>query len=417
MNENKTEFEPNIVAFVCNWCTYAGADLTGTSRLKYATNVKIVRFPCTGRIDFMLLLKAFAGGADGIIVSGCHPNDCHYTSGNFHARRRWIVFRGLLDFMGIDVRRIRYSWVSAAEGGKWADLVNDTVREIRELGPYTRYREVADYIERRKTMDKLTEKAAALLREGAATLVIGYGEDKGNKTRPLFCRIPEEAARLVYDGRCIHNLAVYLTKPELLGAGRTAVVATIPVLRSILQLAAENQLSEDKLLVLTVADGEVMQFDTFAAVESYLTGFDFKLGEKERELIGRLEGMSREERWEFWKEQLEPCFKCYACRAACPLCYCTRCVVEINCPQWVQPWAGTLPNIEWHINRAMHMAGRCTGCGACGEACPLGIPIHLLTQKLLEDVDAEFGAKSGTLGQKGNALSTFDPSDKENFIR
>ena len=161
MNENKTEFEPNIVAFVCNWCTYAGADLTGTSRLKYATNVKIVRFPCTGRIDFMLLLKAFAGGADGIIVSGCHPNDCHYTSGNFHARRRWIVFRGLLDFMGIDVRRItwkrvvdmndrriRYSWVSAAEGGKWADLVNDTVREIRELGPYTRYREVADYIEK-----------------------------------------------------------------------------------------------------------------------------------------------------------------------------------------------------------------------------------------------------------------------------
>ena len=147
MNENKTEFEPNIVAFVCNWCTYAGADLTGTSRLKYATNVKIVRFPCTGR-DFMLLLKAFAGGADGIIVSGCHPNDCHYTSGNFHARRRWIVFRGLLDFMGIDVRRIRYSWVSAAEGGKWADLVNDTVREIRELGPYTRYREVADYIEK-----------------------------------------------------------------------------------------------------------------------------------------------------------------------------------------------------------------------------------------------------------------------------
>ena len=77
MNENKTEFEPRIVAFVCNWCTYAGADLTGTSCLKYATNVEIVRFPCTGRIDFMLLLKAFAGGADGIIVSGCHPNDCH----------------------------------------------------------------------------------------------------------------------------------------------------------------------------------------------------------------------------------------------------------------------------------------------------------------------------------------------------
>lgn len=94
------------------------------------------------------LLKAFAGGADGIIVSGCHPNDCHYTSGNFHARRRWIVFRGLLDFLGIDVRRIRYSWVSAAEGAKWADLVNETVAGIRELGPYLEYQKASDYLEK-----------------------------------------------------------------------------------------------------------------------------------------------------------------------------------------------------------------------------------------------------------------------------
>jgi coenzyme F420-reducing hydrogenase delta subunit len=144
----ETVFEPKIIAFVCNWCTYAGADLTGTSRLKYATNVKIVRFPCTGRIDFLLLLKSFAQGADGIIVSGCHPNDCHYTSGNFHARRRWIAFRSLLDLMGIDVQRIQYSWVSAAEGSKWADLVNTTVASIRALGPYSEYRKVADYLEK-----------------------------------------------------------------------------------------------------------------------------------------------------------------------------------------------------------------------------------------------------------------------------
>jgi coenzyme F420-reducing hydrogenase delta subunit len=141
-----SEFEPKIVAFVCNWCTYAGADLTGTSRIKYAQNVKIIRFPCTGRIDFMLLLKAFAEGADGIIVSGCHPNDCHYTSGNFHARRRWITFRGLLDFLGIDVRRIQFSWVSAAEGAKWAEIVNTTVNNIRELGPYTDYAKVAGFL-------------------------------------------------------------------------------------------------------------------------------------------------------------------------------------------------------------------------------------------------------------------------------
>ena len=96
----------------------------------------------------MLLLKSFGEGADGIIVSGCHPNDCHYTSGNFHARRRWIMFRGLLDMLGIDVRRIQYSWVSAAEGAKWADVVNTTVTAIRELGPYTDYAKVAGYLEK-----------------------------------------------------------------------------------------------------------------------------------------------------------------------------------------------------------------------------------------------------------------------------
>jgi len=138
------QFEPKIVAFVCNWCTYAGADLAGTSRTKYASNVRIIRFPCTGRIDFMLLLKAFENGADGIIVSGCHPNDCHYTSGNFHARRRWIVFRSLLDFMGFQTDRITFSWVSAAEGTKWAQLVDDTTEKVRAMGPFTEFKKL-DY--------------------------------------------------------------------------------------------------------------------------------------------------------------------------------------------------------------------------------------------------------------------------------
>jgi len=141
--ENTTqEFQPKIVAFVCNWCTYAGADLTGTSRIKYSSNVKIIRFPCTGRIDFMLLLKALENGADGIIVSGCHPNDCHYTSGNFHAKRRWILFRDINEMVGIDMNRVTFSWVSAAEGARWAEVVNSTVDRIRQLGPYTAYKEM-----------------------------------------------------------------------------------------------------------------------------------------------------------------------------------------------------------------------------------------------------------------------------------
>ncbi len=117
-------------------------DLTGTCRIKYATYVRAIRLPCTGRIDFMLILKAFAQGADGVIVSGCHPGDCHYTSGNYHARRRWILFRRLLDFVGIDIRRIHFAWVSAAEGAKWADLVNTVVTDVRALGPHKEYREL-----------------------------------------------------------------------------------------------------------------------------------------------------------------------------------------------------------------------------------------------------------------------------------
>jgi coenzyme F420-reducing hydrogenase delta subunit len=129
-------FEPRIVAFVCNWCTYAGADLAGTSRMQYAPNVRIIKLPCTGRIDPMFILKAFEGGADAVLVSGCHPGDCHYTSGNYHARRRWAVFHKLLDFTGIDPGRLHFSWVSAAEGRKFADLINDVTEAVRTLGPF-----------------------------------------------------------------------------------------------------------------------------------------------------------------------------------------------------------------------------------------------------------------------------------------
>ena len=118
MAATTAEFEPKIIAFVCNWCTYAGADLAGTSRLKYPANIRAIRLTCTGRIEPMFLLKAFQEGADAVLVSGCHPGDCHYTSGNYHARRRWTIFRKLLEFSGIDPRRVLFSWVSAAEGRK-----------------------------------------------------------------------------------------------------------------------------------------------------------------------------------------------------------------------------------------------------------------------------------------------------------
>ena len=136
-------FEPRITAFVCNWCTYAGADLAGTSRLKYPANIRAIKLTCTGRIAPAFILKAFQEGADGVLVSGCHPGDCHYTSGNYHARRRWTIFRKLLEFSGIDLRRVHFSWVSAAEGRKWSDLVGKVTEEVRALGPFVEFHRIA----------------------------------------------------------------------------------------------------------------------------------------------------------------------------------------------------------------------------------------------------------------------------------
>jgi coenzyme F420-reducing hydrogenase delta subunit len=129
-------FQPRITAFVCNWCTYTGADLAGTSRMQMSPHVRIIRLPCTGRIDPLFIIKAIERGADGVIVSGCHPADCHYGEGNYHARRRFALFRDLVEFVGIDPRRIVFSWVSASEGAKWRDVVEETTATIRKLGPF-----------------------------------------------------------------------------------------------------------------------------------------------------------------------------------------------------------------------------------------------------------------------------------------
>ncbi|HDY65733.1 MAG TPA: hydrogenase iron-sulfur subunit [Phycisphaerae bacterium] len=134
-----TEWQPRIVAFLCNWCSYAGADLAGMSRLRYPAAIKIIRVPCSGRVDQMFVLKSFERGADMVLMSGCHPGDCHYSSGNYHARRKLPAFRELLGFFGIDPRRFKISWVSAAEGAKWSSLVAEITEEARALGPFREF--------------------------------------------------------------------------------------------------------------------------------------------------------------------------------------------------------------------------------------------------------------------------------------
>jgi F420-non-reducing hydrogenase iron-sulfur subunit len=128
-------YEPRIVGFLCNWCAYQGADLAGTSRMAYAPNVRIVRVMCTGRIDPTFVLKAFNSGADGVIVAGCHPGDCHYSEGNYKTTRRVAFLRKLLAQMGIDSERFRLEWVSAGEGARWAQIANEMSAAIKEKGP------------------------------------------------------------------------------------------------------------------------------------------------------------------------------------------------------------------------------------------------------------------------------------------
>lgn len=128
-------FEPKILAFVCNWCTYAAADLAGTARIQYPPNVKIIRLMCSGAVDPIFIMKSLLEGADGVLIGGCHPGDCHYGTGNYKARRRIMILQTILDNAGIDSKRVWLRWISASEGKAFAQIITDMVEELRKLGP------------------------------------------------------------------------------------------------------------------------------------------------------------------------------------------------------------------------------------------------------------------------------------------
>jgi len=138
VEEKHSHWEPRIVAFLCNWCSYAGADLAGTSRLQYAPNTRTIRVPCAGRVSPLFIVRALMHGADGVLVSGCHPGDCHYLEGNYLARRRFGLLKRLLEYVGIEEERVQFAWVSASEGGKFAHVVAEVAESVRALGPAQR---------------------------------------------------------------------------------------------------------------------------------------------------------------------------------------------------------------------------------------------------------------------------------------
>ena len=133
--KQEVEWEPKLLGILCRWCSYAGADLAGTSRNKYPANIRIIKVPCSGRIDPLFILKALRLGFDGMLLSGCHPGDCHYQTGNYRARRRIGITKKFLDYMGINPHRIQASWVSASEGRKFTEVVTEVTKDLKEVGP------------------------------------------------------------------------------------------------------------------------------------------------------------------------------------------------------------------------------------------------------------------------------------------
>ena len=129
------DFQPRILAFLCNWCSYGAADLAGVSRIQYPPNVRVIRVPCSGRVNPMFVLRALQQGLDGVLVSGCHPGDCHYLTGNYYARRRFALLKEMLEFSGLEPGRVQFSWVSASEGQKFADVIAEVTESVRALGP------------------------------------------------------------------------------------------------------------------------------------------------------------------------------------------------------------------------------------------------------------------------------------------
>jgi coenzyme F420-reducing hydrogenase delta subunit/ferredoxin len=447
-------WQPQIVAFVCQWCTYAGADLAGTSRMEYPANVRVVKLPCTGRIDPLFLVKALEQGADGVLVSGCHPGDCHYTSGNYLARRRFTVFRELLDFLGLEPERLRFTWISAAEAVKWTEVVKSFTEELRQRGPRAQpwgdppanlppivpdrgaeslgvHEGSSAEIER--TAASIRSIARELLETGRVEVIVGFGQGSlPDVTTPVFLMDPNESESLVWNRHCLANLSVYVTRELVTRLGKVGLLVKGCDARSIVTLLREQQINREKITIVglpcpgMVANGSPLDkcldcdvrepalYDLHAdgGMETAADGSDPRDAE-----IAALEAQSAVARWAYWSVQFARCVRCYACRAVCPMCYCDTCIVDTTRPQWVSAAFTNQGNLGWNITRAFHLAGRCSGCDECTRACPADIRLDLINRKLATLIEREYGFRAGHSVDEPAALSTFVPDDRAEFIQ
>ena len=266
-------------------------------------------------------------------------------------------------------------------------------------------------------MKALRQEAAKLLQEKRAALIIGFAEREGHPA--LFISKPEDCERLFYDVSCRQNLAAYLSKPEVSARRPVAIVASLAALRSLVVLTAESQAAPGQVLALAVdKDAFLGTFDVAGAAELLRSKYPDLGPEKALlERVGELSKKSVVERAAFWAEEFAKCTRCYACRAACPGCYCARCIVEKNAPQWVSTAALGHGNYSWNIMRAFHQSGRCTLCGACEAACPQGLPLMVLNAVLDREALAEFDARPGYDPEGKPVIGSWSAEDDHSYMR
>lgn len=298
------------------------------------------------------------------------------------------------------------------------------------------------------SQNRLREEAGKLLSAAAVEVVVGYGDGHGGDgVRPLFARTPDEAAGLVWNDACVHNLATYLSREPcrqiLLRGGKVGIVAKGCDARALVVLLQEGQIARESVHVIgMVCDGVL---DPGAAVSGGTAGssgavlpkcrqcevqtpplYDTLVGDPAGaaaaegdplEDVKDLQSMSLEERWSFWTGHLARCIKCYACRQACPMCYCATCITEKSEPQWIDKPSHLKGALAYHLIRAMHLAGRCVSCGECGRACPMDIPVDKISRYLAGQVEEAFDYKAGMDPEATPAFRTYREDDPEDFIR
>lgn len=438
-------YEPKIIAFLCTWCSYTGADLAGTARIKSPWNMRAVRVPCSGRVSPELVMRAFDEGADGVLVLGCHIGECHYDSGNHRAAKRIPTLKSMLAFAGLDQERLMLDWVSASEGERFAKIVTEFTNNIRALGPIKWrleqgqwplasheelgiHQEVVEIGQHWADQDRINAiqaeirvNARELLEGGRVDCVIGYEVGPRGRTRPAFIYDPEEAGRLVWNQACTHNLTTYLHAKLAPQKGqevlpRVAVVVKPCDSKAINVLVAEKRFHRDQVHVIGVACDGILDGAGFGRThggyqerclrcsERKPVVFDTLLGDPQAIQVNaccleadldQLDSFTPTERAEFWLSQFDRCIRCYACRQACPMCSCPTCLYERDDSLWVGMNIEINQKRTFHLGRAFHLAGRCVGCNECERVCPMNIPISLLNRKLAQEVEAAFGYQAG----------------------